>query len=83
MNKDYNDARRMLVALLQHPDDGPVVGIDTFSVAEQDFMITTCAATVMLHAICYVANGDAEKAIEGLASLTLDKKLEQICEDGP
>jgi hypothetical protein len=77
---EYHDARRMLVELFRQPDDGPIIGIDEFSNDQREFMKTTCASTVMLYTICYIAGFDADEAKRGLKALELEKLIDEICE---
>jgi hypothetical protein len=72
MKTDFEEARRMLVELLWCDDDAPVVGVDALSHYERDFLITTCAATIMLGQICRIAGFNEADALKGLAALQLD-----------
>ena len=79
---EYHDARRMLVELLRQAGDGPVMGVTELSVTEREFMMATCAATVLLYTICYTAAFDADEAKRGLKALQLEmeKHVDEICD---
>jgi hypothetical protein len=70
----------MLIKLLQRDGDGPV-DIPNFTESERNFMRTTCAHTVVLYTICFMADFDEARAKEGFASLAVntDKMIEEIC----
>jgi hypothetical protein len=67
---EYHDARRMLIKLLQQPDDGPV-DISGLDEGERDFLKATCTLTVLLYQICFMAKFEAELALQGYAALTV------------
>ena len=69
-----NEARRMLVALLQKPDDGPVVGLDEISPKDKLYLVTTCSATMIEHAICATCGNDLADALEGLEALVVSMR---------
>jgi len=79
MRTGYNDARRMLIELLKRPDDGPV-DVSDLSDDEKGFLVATCAATVLLHQICFTASYDEKEAKAGIASLCIDTHINEICE---
>lgn len=76
---EYHDARRMLIALLSQPNDGPV-DISGLSEAEARFLEATCAVTVLLYNICHTAGFDADEAMKGVAALEIARHVEEICE---
>jgi len=78
---DYDEARRTLVRLLHWKYDAPVFGVENYNAKENQFMIATCAATVLLHTISRVANYHEEDAQEGLKALELERNLADLCEE--
>jgi hypothetical protein len=76
---NYNDARRMLVELLRDPDDGPVAGLDVMSDNDKRFLVSTCAVTVLMHQICFIAHYDEEEAKRGVVAMQIDKRISDIC----
>jgi hypothetical protein len=77
--EEYHNARRMLIALLSQPDDGPV-DISGLSEVDARFLGASCAATVLLYNICYTADFDANEAMKGVAALEMARHVEEICE---
>ena len=79
---EYHDARRMLVHLMRLPGDGKV-STDTVSSTDMEFLKATCAITVLMYQICYMAGFDAKRAVEGFEALTVDvkKKIYDICDE--
>jgi hypothetical protein len=75
---DPNDARRMLVALLRNKNDGPVHGIAKLSARDVLFLITTCAATVMLESIAAQAHYQRDEALAGLDAMHTDM-MTRLC----
>jgi hypothetical protein len=78
MKTEYDDARRMLVELLHRDDDRPVAGIGALSAKDQDFLITTCAATVMLITLARIASFEEASALKGLAALELEDHIKKL-----
>jgi hypothetical protein len=78
MITNIDDARRMLVTLLQREGDAPVTGVEDLTAGERRFLIATCAATVMLNTVCQTARFNEGAALEGLAALELDKHLKML-----
>lgn len=77
---EYHDARRLLIALLQQPDDGPV-DLKGISDREKAFGTVTSAHLVILYQLCHAAGFDADEARVGLAKLSENAaaQIEEIC----
>lgn len=82
MRTDDQDARRTLVALLHHDDDGPVVGVETLTVAEALFLISTCCAKMIEMVVCECAGNNTKRALEGLDALVdgMREHIKERCE---
>jgi hypothetical protein len=72
--KEFDDARRMLVELLAKSDDGPVIGVDKLSEEEKLFLVSTCSAKMIEVAICKVAGFRTNVALEGLEALMVSAR---------
>lgn len=58
MRTEYDDARGVLVELLHRDHDRPVAGVDALNAKDEDFLIVTCAATVMLITLARIASSE-------------------------
>ena len=80
---EYHDARRMLRTLLEHAGDGTVALPPTWTDKEREFLIVTCAHTIVLYHISMMAGFDAAAAMDGMAELnaSLRKQIYAICDE--
>lgn len=79
---DFRAARSMLKELLQEYGDPPIKDYDKLTVQEKTFLAGTCASTVMLFTICYIAQFNEEEALKGLAAMhaNAEKQIKSICD---
>lgn len=78
---DLRVARRMLVELLGEYKDTQIKDIHKLTDAEKTFLIGSCASTVLLFQICYIAGFDEDVARAGWEALKRDAdgKIKTIC----
>jgi hypothetical protein len=84
MMTDFDDVRRTLVTLLTKPLDQPVLDVDELNTTDKLFLTATCAARMMLEAICATALYDEQRAADGLNKMLADLRtqINEVCAEG-
>lgn len=77
----FDDSRRMLLTLLRQDGDRDVEGAEHLDMNEKLFLVTTCAAEMIMNSICIQAGHRQERALEGLDTLvkTMREKTVEMC----
>jgi len=81
--QDFQDSRRMLVALLAQDNDPPMIGLDEIDVTDRLKTVVTASADVIVHTLCLFTAYRSDKAQEGLTKLIEDmrRKIGRLCGD--